>query len=637
MRAGRALAPFAAALVVLGAGDAVARAQPAGPVASQAALPEIAYLARVMDQFHSAYYVYSDAEAAGNHFAARGWMSSEGGRDPALPMDEAWPDRPFRGATSIRARYRGPSNGHWGGWYWLNGTLRGSEEPPAPNWGDSAQAGVDLRGATRLRFMARGAVGGERVDFFALGVGRDPVSGQPVARFPDSSAKVSTGAVTLSPEWREYSIPLPAFIPLGYVLGGFGWAASAAGNGRDIEFYLDDIRYELARPAEPRFLLSYVADGGAAPDSVLRNVSFVYDDAVAAIAFLAAGDSARARLIADALVYAQRNDRFFDDGRIRNAYAAGDLALPPGWLARGRSGTVRMPGWYAPGSKSWKEDFFQVSTHTGNVAWAMLALLSVYEATGGATYLDAARRMGEWVEANTRDEAGAGGYTGGMEGWEPDQKKLTYKATEHNIDLVPAFERLFRATGDARWHERAEHARRFVQAMWDPDEGKFWTGTGTDGVTLNRGVVPVDIQAWALLALRDEGRPYRRALDYAERHLQVRGGYDFSNTDRDAIWYEGTAQMAAAYALTGDTARYAAIVRLIAAARDPGGGVYAAERDGLTTGFDLPMPDPPAGQPPPRARPWLYFRRLHVGATAWAALAQQRVNPFWFPGAGGLR
>jgi len=26
---------------------------------------------------------------------------------------------------------------------------------------------------------------------------------------------------------------------------------------------------------------------------------------------------------------------------------------------------------------------------------------------------------------------------------------------------------------------------------------------------------------------------------------------------------------------------------------------------------------------------WLYYRRLHVGATAWFALAEMNRNPFW--------
>ena len=40
-------------------------------------------------------------------------------------------------------------------------------------------------------------------------------------------------------------------------------------------------------------------------------------------------------------------------------------------------------------------------------------------------------------------------------------------------------------TDDAKWHDRADHARQFVLSMWDPVEGKFWTGTLDDGVTAN--------------------------------------------------------------------------------------------------------------------------------------------------------
>ena len=278
-----------------------------------------------------------------------------------------------------------------------------------------------------------------------------------------------------------------------------------------------------------------------------------------------------------------------------------------------------MPGWYDASRRQWWEDKFQVSTHTGNVAWAMLALLGYYEATGRTKpeYLNAAREMGEWVERRCRDARGAGGYTGGFEGWEPAPERLTYKATEHNIDLYPAFLRLNTDTGDPAWRERAEHARRFVLAMWDSTDGKFWTGTGLDGVTINRDVVPVDIQAWAVLALREEGRPYWRALDYAERALRVGEGFDF-NQDKDGVWFEGTGQMAAAYAMTGHDAKWRSLVRYLEAAQDTSGGLFAADRDGLTTGFSLPD-----------GQPWLYFHRLHTAPTAWLVLAAARVNPFW--------
>ena len=48
------------------------------------------------------------------------------------------------------------------------------------------------------------------------------------------------------------------------------------------------------------------------------------------------------------------------------------------------------------------------------------------------------------------------------------------------------------------------------------------------------------------------------------------------------------------------------------------GGVWSADKDGLRTGFDVFF-----------GVPWIYYHRLHVGATAWLVLAEQGVNPFW--------
>lgn len=570
----------------------------------------LAYLAQVMDRFHASFDVYSDADAAGNHFHARGRMSSPGDEAAVPPMDEAFTGVECQGLTSIRAEFRSRGR-NWGGWYFLNGVLRGGETAPRPNWGEQPGAGVDLSGATRLTFLARGERGGERVEFFCLGVGRDATSGVATKPYPDSDRKASTGWVRLTKSWREYSIDLRDR-DLSYVLGGFGWVTNAVVNGnRDVVFYLDEIRYDKPRLEEPRFLLSY--ETGASRlnrDAILRNVAFVYDNALALRAFLAAGQRRRARLVADALAAAIERDRYFGDGRIRNAYQAGDLLTPPGWLPHSRGGVIRLPGRYDAASGRWLEDEYQVSTHTGNVAWAMLALLSYAEATGERRYVAAAERLGRWVERHCRDQRGAGGYTGGFQGWEPAPRKLQYKATEHNLDLHAAFRRLYRLTRHPEWLDRAAHAKRFVTAMWDAAGGKFWTGTLDDGETVNRAVIPLDVQAWAVLALGEEGRRYVGALAYAERHHRVGGGFDF-NEDRDGVWYEGTAQMAAAYRYTGQLAKWRAMVEFLRAAQHASGGLPAADRDGLTTGFGFH-----------------YYRRPHLGATAWLALAELGANPF---------
>jgi hypothetical protein len=526
----------------------------------------------------------------------------------------------------------------FGGWYFLNGTLGPTQGAPSANWGDVANAGYDLSGATALQFWARGKTGGEVVQFFAFGVGRTTPPFQP---FPDSSSRAALFPVALTTTWTRYQIPL-AGRDIHYVLGGFGWVATAQGQAspsQPITFYLDNIQYVKDRLADPRFLVSYeTIRSSNAFDQVERNAAFVYDNAVALIALIAAGDMGRARTIADAMVYAQLNDRFFSDGRLRNAYQGGDIALPPGWTPNNRLNTVRMPGWYDVGRSAWFEDESQVSTTTGNVAWAMLSLLYFYETTQEQKYLQAVGQLGDWVLANTWDDRGAGGFTGGYDGWENGavsgggslcatgvfvngQCKRLYKATEHNIDLYSAFSRLYLIDHSAKWAQAAQHAKTFFLGMWDNQGGKFWTGTAEDGVTTATDVVPVDIQAWALQALGSEAHNYLRALDYVETNHKTALGFGFKQNDGNSCgnntWFEGTSQLALTYLLVGNPGKWQSTLNGVQSAQLASGGVPATDGACLNTGFTLND-----------GQPWLYFPRVHVGATAWLSLAENGVNPF---------
>lgn len=585
------------------------------------------YLYGVMDEWHMTYDVYTDLSDPGSHFLARGRMASDGSGD-WFTLAPGCQTNPHRGATCIECRFE--SHGmNWAGWYFLTGTLAGEEMEPSPNWGEVPNAGVDLTGAKSLEFWVRGSVGGERVEFFAFGAGRNSGTGAAFAPYPDSSPKVSLGYITLTTEWTHYSIDLGG-VDLTYVLGGFGFVTNAPSNDyHDITFYLDDIQYDLSQMSEPRFLRSYsVLPGVADMDAVMVNAAFTYDNALALIALLARGtleDCLRAQLIARAFVHATHHDRFFTDGRLRNAYQAGDLVLPPGWTPNGRPETTRMPGWWSD-TGVWQEDRFQVSTHTGNVAWAAIALLSYHDKLGGAENLDAAQDLMQWVVDATYDTRGAGGFTGGYEGWEPTsnrpegQTRVDWKSTEHNIDVYVACARLYEATGDSAWRDHALHAKAFVESMWDDTAGRFYTGTTTDGVTIDTTKAPADVNTWALLALPGGVTDYAPALDWVEANCGVTHngftGYDFDN-DLDGVWFEGTAHMAVAYQAAGDATSAETLLGTLELAQDSapnadGNGLAAATRDGLTTGFD-----------------WAYFSRLHVGATAWFVLAELGWNPYW--------
>ena len=546
----------------------------------------VEYLKKQVRRYDGVYYVYEDYCAAGNHFNARGKMTSLGG-DAYLPdMDENNREYPHSGESAIRCEYT-PMGSHWGAWYFMNGRLQNGSMQP--NWGVAPEAGVDLSGAQTLTFWARGEHGGEVADFFCFGVGRG--SGTP---YPDSAEKISLGKILLTNEWKQFSLDVSK-ADKRYVLGGFGWSVSARDAARPTVLYLDEIRYEWPG-YQPRTLpLSYENTAHE-----LKNTAYTYDSAVALIALLKNGQTQDAKRIADAFVYAQNHDRYYTDGRLRNAY---------------QGSAERLPGWYDRDTGLWLEDEFCVSSHTGNMAWAALALLSCYQNEGGNAYLCAAERLAEWVSGNCRDARGAGGFTAGCTGWEPNESKLLYKSTEHNLDLYAVFTRLYRITENEQWKSLADEAKVFVDSMWDPQKGCFYIGTGTDGVTINRGNIPLDSQSWGLLTLKDDAEAYLPALGFAEQHMRLSGGFDFNN-DRDGVWYEGTAQMACVYAALGKPEPY--LLALLHNAQNRDGGLPAAGRDGLTTGFDLH-----------NGEPWLYGKTPHVGATGWLALAEAQINPFW--------
>lgn len=574
------------------------------------------YLKKTFDKYHETFDVYTDLDAAGNHFVMPGKMQN------APPMDLGHTNSPNSGYTCIKANYtRG--NG-WSGWYFLNGILQGTQTSPSANWGDIPNAGVNVGSPSELSFYAKGENGGEVVEFFVAGVGYDPETGIQTNPYPDLSAKIKYNNnnpdrnvfVVLTSDWKKYTISTQGS-NLSYTLGGFGWTASDSRNSQNITFYLDDIKFNSQRLTEPRLLVSYeVENQGTDFDRIMRNVAFTYDNALALMAFLAEGNTADAKLIADAFVYITQHDRIYSSGHVRNGYMGGDLKTFPGWTPNDRQFTVRMPGWTQ--NNQWNEDEFAVSTHTGNAAWLMLGLLAYYEKTGssGSAYLNAAKLVGDWIESNCRDTRGAGGYTAGFEGWEPAPAELLYKATEHNIDLYAAFQRIYLKTNDIVWKNRADYAKNFVIAMYDPAGGKFYTGTTDDGVTINQTVIPLDVQAWAILSLKDEYQNYLRALNYADSNIKVGSGYSFSNFDLSTAWMEGTAQMAAVYAVLDSSNKHNEIINFIESNKDPSGAIYATQSGTLQTGFD-----------------WIYYHRKHVGATAWYVLAKKKVNPLWY-GAG---
>ena len=388
----------------------------------------------------------------------------------------------------------------------------------------------------------------------------------------------------------------------------------------------------------------------------LGTTAFTYDNALVILAYIAAETGsgthlAFARLLGDSLLYAQDHDPYHD-GRLRKAYWVAPFTLP---YAKNDSYFIRKDGNVDLVGAPW----YFVDSAVGDMAWAGIALAQLYARTGDTRYLNGAVRLGDWIFNNTYDTRGAGGYIFGLNN---DNRKVLVKSSEHNIDVYALFSNLLGPlTHQLVWDTRGAHALTLLKAMWNPDKGLFYTGTDPSGVTIAYSPLPEDPQSWSYLALRDPN--YASTLDWAKTNLAVTdsptspnasftGDIDFSGVtfsdvskrattpaqpgdgqpDPDAVWFEGTAQLALALwerdmgpgpdFLSDRTTAWDYLEQIKRAQDALGnnqtvdgktilrGGVVAASSV-LNSGFGFS-----------------YNPRLHIGATAWYLMAAYNFNPY---------
>ncbi len=151
-------------------------------------------------------------------FTPSGWMGDGGKGGEFLKTDPTSAD--VEGTTRAATCFsytRG--NVGWAGVYWQH---------PENNWGDSP--GVDLTGAEEITFYARGANGGEIVEFLSGGIR---------GKKHEDSYRASTGKVALGKQWSKYSIKLAGY-DLSSVIGAFAWSAPGNRNA-PLDFCIADI------------------------------------------------------------------------------------------------------------------------------------------------------------------------------------------------------------------------------------------------------------------------------------------------------------------------------------------------------------------------------------------------------------
>src|SRR5260370_15054393 len=441
-------------------------------------------------------------------------------------------------------------------------------------------------------------------------------------------------------------------------LPAIGFAPLARGQeASDVYSLFHDERAFVASFSRAHSFLNTMMDAYALAQTVrlsqsyadqqgLQSTGFVYDNSLVILAHLLRGrtdDVSRATILGEALLHAQQTDSRAD-GRVRQAYFVDQPDA---------AGVFLRPALFP---------FFFLGSATGDMAWTAIALAQLFHHTGDPRFLEGAVSLGHWIVNNTFDTRGAGGFNFGVDN---GNNKLIFKSTEQNIDCIALFTMLGELTGDVSWSSQADHARTFVDAMFNAANGFFFTGTTPDGVSISPDTIPEDVQTWSFLATLDKS--HAASLDWAKTnlattdtpqtiHSRLKGnsrisGESFASQslralapsdqfsaapDPNAVWLEGTGHLAAALlarrlraerdfpGFHGDVNTARILLENIRVAQQTlargqtvggktiadGEGVLAASSV-LNTGFGFS-----------------YNPTLHIAATSWFVIAGQRGNPF---------
>ena len=349
-----------------------------------------------------------------------------------------------------------------------------------------------------------------------------------------------------------------------------------------------------------------------------RTNAYIYDQALAIIAFTEAGYTIRARSILDSMVSLQRED---PDGAWYLAYRA----------------EVADPEW-PPG-----DSYFY---RTGPIAWMVVAT-NFYECrTGDPNYAPMARRALGWLDRmrniDPNDEtygslcfrcsASNPGYTCDISHW---------ISTEHNHDAYSAY--YWRGVLDSNdsYLEKASLILSFLrQEMWAPSETSnsthdvdiFWRG-------YNDCVVATDCQSWGALSLgqtEPNGEEFYKSLDWLwDSDDSPRNQHDYCNEpnvdgfksyigswdicdpntwswnigEPPRIWVEATEGVAAAFYSSGGEARGDHFHNQM--------GRIICRSGGLIHSFSETHPDSYQG-----------YMFQSVASTAWYYFNERKINPF---------
>jgi hypothetical protein len=223
-------------------------------------------------------------------------------------------------------------------------------------------------------------------------------------------------------------------------------------------------------------------------DRDLENISFLYDQALAAIAYIKFSDFERARKIFDFFRFKAKKQY----GGFLNAYYTHD----------------GQPQEY--------------TVHSGPNIWLGIALAHYIKKTEDKSYLGLLKGIADWA-IQIQNEDKEGGIRGGPQ--------VEWYSTEHNLDAYALFNMVYQITGDKKYKEALEKIINWlILHAYDRPEVPVKRGKGDS-------TIATDTYAWSIASLGPEklesmGMNPDKIIEFAEANCAVEVEYERPNQEK---------------------------------------------------------------------------------------------------------
>jgi hypothetical protein len=253
--------------------------------------------------------------------------------------------------------------------------------------------------------------------------------------------------------------------------------------------------------------------------------SYIYDQALAIIAFSNHGDQKNAKSLLSGLRKLQNND-----GSLYFSYYMDGKSPYP------TEGDKRFAGaiaWVAMAASTYQKSFHDREFFKFNLALLDYLSKQMQTADINGHQVSAVRFGPSDISATP---------------W----KENEVAALEHNLDTYAAFMQFSQINHDEKFEKKASAIKKFILSMWDYSRSHFWSGANLKTGQINKEELYLDNQTWSYLALDTktlESLDTIKALSmncdkFLVDHDGVLGFMDTKPTNRPSkfkfVWSEGS-------------------------------------------------------------------------------------------------